>query len=205
MPKRKQPRQSLIGRFFGAILSLFDALLKAIGDAFEALMRLLGRLIVLLAKGLFLLIRSLLHLLSLPFVALYRGMTGKYNRASRCLRLTGEEFERYIAEILEDNGFKHVQKTIQSGDQGVDILCERGGHRYAIQCKNYQGAVGNAAVQEAYAGMCYYDCDIAVVLCPGRFTASARELADSTGVLLWGEKRLTHMMQVSGKRPKSGQ
>ena len=180
-----------------------DGFFRALGNGFAALVRLLGRCILLVLKGLWFLFRRLLHLLVLPFQALFRALTGRYNRASRCLRLTGEEFEAYAADVLEDNGFKHVELTPLSGDQGVDILCERGGHRYAIQCKNYQGAVGNFAVQEAYAGMQYYGCDVAVVLCPGTFTQSARELAASTGVLLWGEKRLTHLMRVSGRRPKS--
>lgn len=199
--KRRKRPPSLLQRLAGAVLDLIDGIFRTMGRLFFGILRGIGRGLVLLLRGLLFLLRRLLHLICMPFVALYRHLTGKYNRASRCLRLTGEEFEAYAAEILRDNGFKHVQLTPVSGDQGVDILCDRGGKRYAFQCKNYQGSVGNAAVQEAYAGMQYYDCDVAVVLCPGNFTASARRLAQSTGVLLWGEKRLTHLMQVSGKRP----
>ena len=198
---RKKQQLSLGQRMAGAVLDLIDGFFRAIGSLFFGILRGIGRGLLLLLRGLLFLLRRLLRLICLPFAALYRHLTGKSNRASRCLRLTGEEFEAYAAEILRDNGFKHVQLTPVSGDQGVDILCDRGGKRYAFQCKNYQGSVGNAAVQEAYAGMQYYDCDVAVVLCPGNFTASARRLAQSTGVLLWGEKRLTHLMQVSGKRP----
>ena len=32
-------------------------------------------------------------------------------------------------------------------------------------------------------------------------SASARELAESTGVELWDGERLSHMMRVSGRRP----
>ena len=77
----------------------------------------------------------------------------------------------------------------------------RGGKTYAIQCKNYTGAVGNTAVQEAYAGAEYYGCDIPVVVCPTDFTIPARELAESTGVELWDGEWLSHMMRVSGRRP----
>ena len=91
--------------------------------------------------------------------------------------------------------------TKGSGDQGADILAERNGTTYAIQCKNYEGAVGNFAVQEAYAAAQYYGCDTAAVICPGEFTRGAKELAASTGVLLWDERKLSRMMKISGRRP----
>ena len=99
----------------------------------------------------------------------------------------------------------YITVTMKEVDElvacGVDILAVRGGKTYAIQCKNYAGAVGNAAVQEAYAGAEYYGCDVPAVVCPTMFTASARELAESTGVELWDGERLSHMMRVSGRRP----
>jgi len=107
-----------------------------------------------------------------------------------------------VAQVLEDNGFRHVALTKGSGDQGVDILAERGGKTYAIQCKNYEGTVGNFAVQEAYTGAQFYGCEYAAVICPGQFTRGAKELAQSTGVLLWDGKKLSHMMKVSGRRPR---
>ena len=87
------------------------------------------------------------------------------------------------------------------GDQGVDILAVREGESWAIQCKNYAGAVGNFAVQEAYAGREFYGCDRAAVLCPGEYTKAARELAASTDVELWDGRVLSRMMKRSGRVP----
>ena len=84
----------------------------------------------------------------------------------------------------------------------MDILCDRNGKTYAIQCKNYAGAVGNFAVQEAYAGAEFYGCDIPVVVCPGSFSRGAIELAESTGVELWDGETLTRMMRRSGRKPR---
>ena len=137
-----------------------------------------------------------------PFVWLARRISGRKRRAEQCLRLSGPEFEAYFALVLSDNGFKNVEITKGSGDQGVDILAERNGRTYAIQCKNYEGAVGNFAVQEAYAGAQFYGCDRAAVICPGEFTRGAKELAGSTGVLLWDGRKLSHMMKISGRRPR---
>ncbi len=75
--------------------------------------------------------------------------------------------------------------TNATGDQGLDVIAEKQGLRYGIQCKFYSHPVGNKAVQEAYAGCGYYDCDVPVVMTNSTFTVSARELADQLGVELW--------------------
>ncbi|MCI8996574.1 MAG: restriction endonuclease [Lachnospiraceae bacterium] len=112
-------------------------------------------------------------------------------------RMDGWEFEEYAARLLEKNGFRHVQVTRSSGDQGVDILAERDGTSYAIQCKHYTGKISNKAVQEAYAGAEYYGCDVPVVLTDSSFTRSARELGESIGVELWDGEALSLLQHRS--------
>ena len=185
-----------------ALLSAVDALCEGVARLCVGALRGLGRLLALLARGIWALLRLLARAMAAPFVWLARRLSGRKRRAEQCLRLTGPEFEAYFALVLSDNGFKNVQVTKGSGDQGVDILAERNGKSYAIQCKNYDGAVGNFAVQEAYAGAEYYGCELAAVVCPGTFTRAAKELATETGVLLWDGERLSHMMRVSGRRPR---
>ena len=97
----------------------------------------------------------------------------------------GVRFERVCAAVLRNRGFKDVVLTGGSGDQGADILCSKKGLRYAIQCKYYQGPVGNHAVQEAFAAANYYTCDVAAVMTNSSFTPAAIRLAESTGVELW--------------------
>ena len=183
--KTKYKKRNPVAALLDGLLTLLDTLLEGVAAAAVAILRGIGKLL----------------LLAWPFGRLFRLLFGKRNRAHRCLRLTGFEFEEYVAQVLRDNGFRHVEVTVECGDQGVDILAVRGGKTYAIQCKNYAGAVGNTAVQEAYAGAEYYGCDIPVVVCPTDFTIPARELAESTGVELWDGERLSHMMRVSGRRP----
>lgn len=202
--KKKKPNILIraLGALIEGMLTLVDKICDGIACGFAAIMRGIGRallrLIKMAGRGIVLLIK----LLCMPFAYLLRKLGGRRRRARQCLKLTGEEFEHYVALILEDNGFRDVQVTRASGDQGVDILAERNGRTYAIQCKNYAEAVGNFAVQEAFAGAQFYECDIAAVICPGTFTYSARELAKSTGVLLWDGERLERMMRVSGRKPK---
>ena len=196
----KKKRNPIIALLDG-LLTLLDRLLEGFAAGVVALLKGIGRLLLLLLKGIGMLLLLLLRGIAYPFGRLWRLLVGRRNRAARCMRLTGFEFEEYMAQVLKDNGFRHVEVTVECGDQGVDILAVRNGKTYAIQCKNYADMVGNKAVQEAYAGAQYYGCDIPVVVCPTDFTIPARELAESTGVELWDGERLSHMMRVSGRRP----
>ena len=80
--------------------------------------------------------------------------------------------------------------TRESKDQGIDITAWKEGKKYGIQCKYYSSPVGNHAVQEAFAGAKYYNCDIAVVMTNSTFTKSAKELAHKTDVLLWEKNKM---------------
>lgn len=101
------------------------------------------------------------------------------------LSMSGHEFEEYCANLLKLNGFSSVETTKTSGDQGIDIIAFKHGVKYGIQCKLYSKPVGNSAVQEAYAGKDFYNCNIGIVLTNNTFTASAVELAEKIGIVLW--------------------
>lgn len=114
--------------------------------------------------------------------------------------MEGHEFERYCAELLEANGFQEVEVTKGSGDYGVDILAEKDGVTYAIQCKRYTGPVGVAAVQQAYAGRDYYDRMVGAVLTNQYFTAPAVEAARKLKILLWDRGYMEGMMEEGRER-----
>lgn len=99
--------------------------------------------------------------------------------------VTGEDFEKYCAELLKANGYANVTTTSGSGDHGVDILAEKDSITYVIQCKYYSSPVGNAAIQEVYSGKGIYNRDIAVVMTNNTFTPQAISDAKKLGVKLW--------------------
>ncbi|MBQ9989360.1 MAG: restriction endonuclease [Lachnospiraceae bacterium] len=107
--------------------------------------------------------------------------------------LEGHEFEYYCADLLKRNGFLEVEVTPGSGDYGVDILAEKDGVTYAIQCKCYSDPVGVRAVQEAYAGRDFYDRMVGAVLTNQYFTAPAVEAARKLKILLWDRGYLESM------------
>ncbi len=109
--------------------------------------------------------------------------------------MEGHEFEYFCAGLLKDNGFMEVEVTKGSGDYGIDILAEKEGVTYAIQCKCYADPVGVKAVQEAYAGRDYYDRMVGAVLTNQYFTAPAVDAAKKLKILLWDRGYLEDMME----------
>ncbi len=99
--------------------------------------------------------------------------------------MDGRQYEYQCARRLKNKGFSKVEVTKGSGDQGIDIIAYNAGKKYGIQCKYYSSPVGNFAVQEAFTGAKFYNCDVAVVITNNSFTQSAQDLAEKTGVLLW--------------------
>lgn len=114
----------------------------------------------------------------------------------------GIDFEYWCAARLEDQGWA-VRVSKASGDQGVDIEAMKDGKTVAIQCKRYGQAIGNKAVQEAYAGMMHYRADAACVIGTGGYTASAIELGNSAGVLLIDAENISefsYLVDAHGQR-----
>lgn len=108
--------------------------------------------------------------------------------------MTGQEFENFCARVLRQNGFSRVTVTKGSGDHGIDILANKDGMKYAIQCKGYSGNVGNKAVQEAYSGKAIYRSDIAVVMTNSYFTSQAEQDAIALNVRLWDRNTLQNLI-----------
>jgi len=111
--------------------------------------------------------------------------------------LGGEEFEKFCAELIKRNGFSKVEARGAAGDNGVDILAEKDGVTYAIQCKRYASNIGNGAVQEIYAGKEFFKRHVGVVMTNQYFTPSAKETAERTGVILWDRDYITRLLAQS--------
>ncbi len=96
--------------------------------------------------------------------------------------MTPAQFEIFCAEALKRTGWD-ARVTMQSRDQGVDIVAEKDGRRLVLQCKLYASPVGNKAVQEVAAGRAHEKADYGAVVSNNRYTASAEQLAQTNGVM----------------------
>ena len=138
----------------------------------------------------FIIILSILFIGIISFIKKHRTI-----RPEHFDSLDGHEFEYYCAELLRKKGFIDVEVTKGSGDYGVDILAEKEGVTYAIQCKCYTAPIGVKAIQEAYAGRDYYDRMVGAVLTNQYFTTPAVEAAKKLKILLWDRGYLESMIE----------
>jgi restriction system protein len=93
------------------------------------------------------------------------------------------EFEHFCAEELRRAGW-NARVTMQSRDQGVDVVADKGRCRIILQCKLYTRPVGNKSVQEAAAGRVHEGADYGIVVSNAGYTKAAEQLASTNGVLL---------------------
>lgn len=135
-------------------------------------------------------------LLSICIICSYiKNAIKKWIYRNRIDLMTGIEFEHFTKELLEHNGFHHVEITQASNDYGIDVLAMKKQTLYAIQCKKYKNKVGIEAVREAATGCTYYDQDVAVVFTNSTFSPQAIKLAETLEVELWDGETLQKLMK----------
>ena len=109
--------------------------------------------------------------------------------------MSGDEFEKFCANLLSRNGFKNIQITQKSWDYGGDIIAEKEQIKYVIQCKRYNSTVGVSAVQEVIASRSIYKCHVGAVLTNSVFTKAAEILAEENNVILWDRSYLNKLLK----------
>ena len=126
-------------------------------------------------------------------LVVHRFFKRKSRRPELIDELEGHDFEEYCADLLRRSGFTDVTVTKGSGDFGLDILCEKDGVTYGIQCKRYDKPIGVHAVQQAYAGRDYYGRMVGAVMTNQYFTEAAVKAASKLNIMLWDRGYLDEM------------
>ena len=135
-------------------------------------------------------------ILIIVLICAYAGRGRTYS-ITQLDNMEGHEFEYACADILRANGFKNVEVTRGSGDFGVDVLAEKKGVKYAIQCKCYSHKLDNTPIQEVIGGLACYGCTKGAVMTNQYFTEPAKELARINGVELWDRDVIQKMSEVT--------
>ncbi|MFC7539063.1 restriction endonuclease [Siccirubricoccus deserti] len=97
--------------------------------------------------------------------------------------MTGLAFERATADAFRHLGWE-VEQTRASGDYGADVIARFGTTSIVIQCKDWKGPAGLAAVQEVFFARKHYRANLAMVVARSGFTRQAQKAAESTEVRL---------------------
>lgn len=108
----------------------------------------------------------------------------------------GIEYERACHASLVAVGFS-VEFTPVTGDYGADLIAEKDGLRYAIQCKDLSKPVGIKGIQEAIGARRHYQADFACVCCDAGFTDAAIELATSNRVIVTALPSLGSQLELA--------
>lgn len=105
--------------------------------------------------------------------------------------LSGRDFEWYVAQLLEKQGYKtRVVGGVNHGDYGADIIAEKDGVKTAVQTKRWSWNVGIEAVYQAVGSAKYYHCTQAMVVTNNYFTQPAINLAQANKCLLIDRDKL---------------
>ncbi|MGI6340912.1 MAG: restriction endonuclease [Minisyncoccales bacterium] len=123
---------------------------------------------------------------------------GLNNEQKEFNSLSGTDFELLLVRLFESMGYV-VEHCGKVGDQGGDLVLNKGPERILIQAKRYTNNIGNGAVQEAVAAKKYYDCSKSVLIGSANFTSGAIELAKANDVRLLGKKELQELIQKNLK------
>ncbi len=96
------------------------------------------------------------------------------------------DFEDFISQLFEDNGY-HATQTSYSGDYGADLILTRDEESIAVQVKRYAkgNSVGVKDINQVLGAKDYYNCKTARVITTSSFTKPGRELASKTQTELW--------------------
>jgi hypothetical protein len=95
-------------------------------------------------------------------------------------KMSGYEFEDYIAKMLRQKGFS-VTQTSYSGDGGVDMIAMFDkplfSGKYIVQCKNYTGLVGQPEIRDLFGVVMAESANKGIIITPSDFTEQAYDFA----------------------------
>lgn len=119
--------------------------------------------------------------------------------------MSGPEFERLVARLLEQDGYTNVRNPGGSGDLGADVLgTAPDGTTVVIQCKRYaqQRSVSSPDMQK-FLGTCFHEhgADDAWFVTTTSFTKAARDLGTRRGVTLVDRSALAEWMARTRSHP----
>ncbi|MGB9752230.1 MAG: restriction endonuclease [Roseiflexus castenholzii] len=128
---------------------------------------------------------SILFLLFLFSIDLFRAIRQRNLLRKALLTLTPSEFEERVLLLLKDLGWTNLRLRGGSGDRGVDLEGEFQGQRYIVQCKRYSKAVPPSMVRDLAGALHIQRADRALLVTTSSFTRQGYEEARNQPIELW--------------------
>jgi HJR/Mrr/RecB family endonuclease len=106
---------------------------------------------------------------------------------NKILSMSPREFEVFCSNLLELSGYKAII-TCGSNDGGKDIILNRLGRRYYVECKRFKFTLVGRPIAQKLAGALIGDglpVKNGIIITSSDFTKGCREYCDSVGIKLW--------------------
>ena len=113
------------------------------------------------------------------------------------LALTPSQFERAMATLLTDLGYRKVRVTGAAGDLSRDIACEDvTGKPIMVQCKRYTNRKVGSPEMQKFIGMMITEHKAAggIYITTSDFTEPAKRLAREHNIELWNGSKLANLL-----------
>ncbi|MGB5049636.1 MAG: restriction endonuclease [Caldilineaceae bacterium] len=110
-------------------------------------------------------------------------------RLSKLQAMDPIAFEKYVGTLFAARGYR-VEDTQASADEGIDLIVRQGRRMAVVQCKRYQGSVGQPVVRDLYGVMLHTGAVEAYLVTTGSVTAAARRWAEGKPIHLVDQHRL---------------
>lgn len=99
--------------------------------------------------------------------------------------MTWQQFERLVGEAFRLQGFRVTETGGGGADGGVDLVLNRSGEKFLVQCKQWRAyRVGVEVVRELYGVMAANGATGGFVVTSGRFTEEAKNFSSGRNVKL---------------------
>jgi hypothetical protein len=118
--------------------------------------------------------------------------------------LSPAEFERWVGDRFQRQGY-YVRNRADRADHGVDLwLATPDGQVAVVQCKRYEGTVGEPVVRDLYGVMQHEKAALGFLVTTGRVSAAARRWAQGKPMVLLDGQQLIAMTQDEERTPAAG-
>ncbi|HXC36085.1 MAG TPA: restriction endonuclease [Candidatus Acidoferrales bacterium] len=107
------------------------------------------------------------------------------------------QFERFVAYVYEQHGFNVTRKGGANPDGGIDMVIEKNGQRFAVQCKHWKTwDVGVKAIREFLGALTDSKIEKGIFITLNEYTGEAKQLAEKHGIEIINETGLRRMVEA---------
>jgi Holliday junction resolvasome RuvABC ATP-dependent DNA helicase subunit len=119
----------------------------------------------------------------------------------RTLRaMAGTEFEGFVADVFRRAGYS-AELTPTTGDHGIDVILRKDGQEVVVQCKQWDGAIGEPVLRDFYGSMVALRADAGFVVTTSNFTSQAEAFAKDKPISLYDIDAIVALCLRVGKLP----